>query len=357
MRRVFNIIFFLLNVIFVGALFLSYLSVYINPDLFYIPAFFGLAYPFILLGNCLLILWWIFQLNLKFILSLSAIIAGWSFVGRTIQFHKKESIDPKSIKVMSYNVMNFGFDKNENSRDDIVTMVADEQPDILCMQEFCNNSNWHINIEKKFAEILKTKYYFFNNVNTGNKNFMAGTMIYSKYPIKNKGIVPYNMTTGNSTIFIDIEVNGIDIRVYDVHLQSIRFQTRDYDFLKQWGDDKDKTINESKSIIKRMKQAYIMRAEQAKLVQDAIKQAPGKVIVCGDFNDSPVSFAYTKINDGLKDAFKESGTGLGKSYAGEFPSFRIDYIMGSQSFDLAGFDIIKKKYSDHYPIKAMVTVK
>ncbi len=347
----------MLNVLFVAALFLSYTAVYVNPDIFYISAFFGLAYPFILLANVLIIIWWVFQLNLKFLMSLAAIIAGWGYVGRTLQFHNKTPINNKSIKVMSYNVMNFGFDKNQNSRDDIISLLADEQPDILCMQEFCNNSNWPINVEKKIAEVLHTKYSFFHVINPSNKNYKVGTIIFSKYPIKNTGVVAYNLASANSTIFIDVEIAGLAVRVFDVHLQSIRFQNKDYNFLKEIGDDKDKTIEESKSIISRMKQAYIMRAEQAKLVQEAIKKSPGKTIVCGDFNDSPVSFAYTKINDGLKDAFVESGNGLGRSYAGEFPSFRIDYIMGSQSFDISGFDIIKKKYSDHYPIKTLITLK
>ncbi len=290
-------------------------------------------------------------------MSLMAIIAGWSFVGRTIQYHKKSIADTKAIKVMSYNVMNFGFDKNKNSRDDIITLIADEQPDILCMQEFCTNSNWNINVEKKLAEVLHTKFRYFNVVNPGNKNYSVGTIIFSKYPIKNKGVIPYATTSGNSTLFIDVEIDGIDVRIFDVHLQSIRFKKKDYDFLKDIGDDRDQTINESKSIISRMREAYIQRAEQAKLVHEAIKNSPGKVIVCGDLNDAPVSFAYAKINDGLKDAFIEGGIGLGRSYAGDFPSFRIDYIMGSQSFDLKNFEIIPKKFSDHYPIKTQITIK
>ncbi len=290
-------------------------------------------------------------------MSLVAIISGWAYVGRTIQFHSKKDAGDKAIKVISYNVMNFGFDKNQNSRDDIITMLADEQPDILCLQEFCNNINWHVDAEKKIAETLHTKYYFFNNVNPGSKTFKIGTAIFSKYKIKNSGVIPYNMTTANSTIFIDIEINGIDVRVFDVHLQSIKFQPVDYEFLKEVGDNKERTITESKSIISRMKEAYILRAEQAKIVQDAIKKAPGKVLLCGDFNDSPVSFAYSKVSDGLKDAFIESGYGLGRSYAGAFPSFRIDYIMGSQSFEMTGFDVIHKKYSDHYPVRAFVNVK
>jgi endonuclease/exonuclease/phosphatase family metal-dependent hydrolase len=355
--RILNIIVFVLNVALVAALLLSYASVYINPDVFYIPAFFGLAYPFILLGNILVIIWWIFRLNLKFLMSLGVIITGWSFVGRTFQVNKKISADPKALKVISYNVMIFGLEKNQNSRDDILNLVADEQPDILCVQEFFNSSNWTVNMEKKIGELLHTKYRFFHNVGENGKNYKVGTIIYSKYPIKGSGVVPYNMETSNSTIYIDIDVNGIAVRVFNVHLQSIKFQRADYEFLKTIGDNREQTIKESKSIIARMRDAYVLRASQAKLVQEAIKQSPGKVIVCGDFNDAPVSYVYGKISDGLKDAFVESGTGLGRSYAGKFPSFRIDYIFGSQSFDMHGFEVIDKKYSDHYPIKALITVK
>jgi endonuclease/exonuclease/phosphatase family metal-dependent hydrolase len=341
----------------VAALFVSYAAVYINPDIFYIPAFFGLAYPFILLGNFLLMLWWIFQLHLKFLMSLTAIIAGWSYIGRTFQYHNKQTPIDKSVKVMSYNVMNFGFEKNKNSRDDIITMLAEEQPDILCMQEFYSNSNWPINIESKIADVLHTKYYYFNNVNSANKKYKVGTIIFSKFPIKNSGVVSYNIPTGNSTIFIDVEIRGVTVRIFNVHLQSIRFQSKDYDILKDFGDDKEKTIAESKSVIARMKQAYILRAEQSKLVQEAIRKSPGKVLVCSDLNDAPVSFAYNKVSDGLKDAFNESGFGLGRTYGGAFPSFRIDYIFGSQSFDMLNFEVLNKKYSDHFPLRAFVNVK
>jgi endonuclease/exonuclease/phosphatase family metal-dependent hydrolase len=225
------------------------------------------------------------------------------------------------------------------------------------MQEFYSNANWPVNIEKKIAETLHTKYYTFNNIHSGNKNVKIGTIIYSKYPIKNSGTVPYATPSGNSTMYIDVEINGIAVRVFNVHLQSIRFKPKDYEFLKEIGQGNAKTVEESKSIIARMKQAYILRAEQAKLVQEAIKKSPGKVLVCGDFNDSPVSFAYQKVSDGLKDAFIESGSGLGRTYSNIFPGVRIDYIFGSQSFDLNSCEVVHKKYSDHFPVKSIVDIK
>src|SRR5438105_2594683 len=110
MLRVFNIIFFLLNIVLVAALLLSYSAVYINPGIFYIPAFFGLAYPIILLANILLMIWWLIQLKFKFLFSFLAIISAWNFVGKTVQFHKKENKDTSALKIMSYNVAYFGFD-------------------------------------------------------------------------------------------------------------------------------------------------------------------------------------------------------------------------------------------------------
>jgi len=352
-----NIIFFLLNIVLVIALLIGYTSVYISPDIIYIPAFFGLAYPFLLFANVLILLWWLFQLHLKFLMSLGVVVMGWNFIGRTIEYHKDKIPGDESIKVMSYNVMNFGFEKNQNSREDILSLILEEQPDILCLQEFYANSKWPVDVEKKIASILHTKYYYFNNLNGSNKDFKIGTVIYSRFPIKNKGTVPYDMATGNSTIYVDIDFKGTDIRVYNVHLQSIRFQGQDYALLNAFGNNTDKTIQESKSILSKMKQAYILRAEQASKVHTSISNSPYKVLVLGDFNDAPVSYTYNKICGGLHDAFVESGNGFGRTYAGAFPSFRIDYILGSPAFEFQNFKVGDKKFSDHYHITAIAQLK
>ena len=353
-----NIIVFVLNTALVAALFVSYAAVYVNPDLFYIPAFFGLAYPFIMVANVIMMLWWVAQLHLKFLMSLFALLSGWSFIGRTITYHSQATPDSTALCVMSYNVMNFGFEKNANLRDDILKLVSDEQPDILCLQEYCNNKTWKIQLERTFAEAINAEQYFFHNV-VADKNtaFQAGTLIISKYPILGTGEVPYDTPSGNSTIYADIDVKGTTVRVFNVHLQSIRFQNKDYRFLREFTDDKDKAIEESKSILARMRQAFVMRAAQAQKIREAVKASPHKVILCGDFNDSPVSYAYQQISHNLKDAFEEKGRGLGRSYIGEFPRFRIDYIMCSENFTVQSFEVVHKKLSDHYPVKAHIVVK
>lgn len=113
-------------------------------------------------------------------------------------------------------------------------------------------------------------------------------------------------------------------------------------------------ISEIRDIGSRLKTAFSMRAEQAKVIASYIKDSPHPVIAMGDFNDTPQSYAYRKIKKGLDDAFRKSGRGFGNTYAGELPSFRIDYIMYGPPLLSSGFMRIKTDHSDHYPISTLL---
>jgi len=107
----------------------------------------------------------------------------------------------------------------------------------------------------------------------------------------------------------------------------------------------------------KLKTAYIKRAEQVDSISAHINNCPHPVIVCGDFNDTPVSYAYRKLTRGLKDAFITTGKGLGNTYLGIFPSFRIDYILHSLDFVPLIFEKVNVELSDHYPIICILDLK
>jgi len=90
--------------------------------------------------------------------------------------------------------------------------------------------------------------------------------------------------------------------------------------------------------------------DQFRLIHSPYILSKYPVIVCGDFNDTPVSYTYRKMKSGLKDAFVNIGAGTGNTYLGSFPSFRIDYIFHSQQFKTIDFERIEARLSDHYPI-------
>jgi endonuclease/exonuclease/phosphatase family metal-dependent hydrolase len=140
-----------------------------------------------------------------------------------------------------------------------------------------------------------------------------------------------------------------------MHLQSIAFSKADYRYMIDLKNDVEtEDVNHSRSIIKRLKTAFVKRAHQADLIRKSIDQSPYPVVVCGDFNDTYASYARQTISGNLLDAFIESGNGFGKSYIGEFPSFRIDYLFHSKIFKSYHFQTIMNPLSDHYPIVCLL---
>jgi len=160
----------------------------------------------------------------------------------------------------------------------------------------------------------------------------------------------------NSCIYTDILYQGDTLRIYNLHFESIRFRKEDYQFAKEIssspGEKTEEEIKKhTKSIIKKLKIAFEFRSAQAKRVSEHIAQCPYPTILCGDFNDTPISYAYTQISKHLEDTFTEAGFGLGTSYAGkEIPAYRIDYIFHSKEFTPFNYRCIHEEYSDHYPI-------
>jgi endonuclease/exonuclease/phosphatase family metal-dependent hydrolase len=116
--------------------------------------------------------------------------------------------------------------------------------------------------------------------------------------------------------------------------------------------DDNEALTEVKNITLSLRKAFARRALQAEAVKNHISKSPFPVIVAGDFNDTPVSYSYRKIRKGLNDSFVNSGYGAGFTYKGNYPPNRIDYILYNKSLVNSNFEIIKLKYSDHYPIMA-----
>ena len=102
-----------------------------------------------------------------------------------------------------------------------------------------------------------------------------------------------------------------------------------------------------------MKSAFLKREMQTDVLLDHMNNSPFPVQICGDFNDTPSSYAYNSLSKNRTDAFVESGSGFGTTYAGEFfPAFRIDFMLYDPPYHSTGFERHRIRYSDHYPISA-----
>jgi len=352
------------NAVAAFGLILCYLASLISPQTFWPLAFFGLAYPFIFLINLCFIVYWLFRKPVYALLSVAVILLGWKFVSGTIGFRGSTAIQvPKSaqnfIRVMTWNAHFFKEFDSENDKgvkDRMLDVIRNEQPDILCIQEFYSRKKGEFNIRRSITEILNTEHYYLEYT-MSNDYEGIGLAIFSKYKIRNKGHIVFpNTDLGNQVMYADFKVNKDVFRVYNVHLQSIRFQPEDYDYLNEV-KHANTDAKSSRRIGSRLKQAFIKRAEQAKLLREHALKCGLPYLIAGDFNDTPTSYAVNTLSKDMKNCFRAKGSGFGVTYNGDFPNFQIDYILVSDQFDVKNYNIIAKKLSDHYPVRADLELK
>jgi endonuclease/exonuclease/phosphatase family metal-dependent hydrolase len=354
-----------LNILAAGALILSYLASFISPATFWPIAFIGLGYPFLLLINTAFAVLWLFRKPVFALISAITIVIGLKFLVSTIGFREPTAIQvPKSsqdiIRVLTWNVHYFKrFDDSDYEtvvKNQMMDIIRHEQPDIFCVQEFFSRKKGEFNFRRSIVELMKSNHYYIEQL-AGNDYEMNGYAIFSKYPIKNKGKLLFpNIAAGNDVIFCDFEVNNTRFRVYNTHLQSISFQPEDYEYLKSVKEAQT-DVNSTKRLTRRMKNAFIKRSEQVQLLKEHAEGAKMPYIIAGDFNDTPVSYAVNKLVKGMKNGFREKGSGFGITYNGDFPNFQIDYILATPQFEFKNYLIIDKKLSDHYPVRSDLEIK
>ena len=344
------------HVVAIGLL-ISYFAPFVSPENFWFLAFFGLAYPIFLVFNLLFVIYWGGQLKKRMFYSLIIVLCGWVHIREYAQvnFNTTPDKSKKTVKVMSYNVRLFDlydWSNNEGTRDKMLELISDESPDILCLQEFSSSdSSAQFNNLDTLKKIQKTTQAHIEYTSTLRKKNHYGVAIFSAFPIVGNGKIIFDDKSNNICIYSDIKINKDTVRVYNVHLQSIHLGYDDYKFMDDIMHNKEtEELEKSKNILKRLKRAFIKRSVQTGLVAGHISESPYPVFVCGDFNDPPASYTYNTISKNLVDAFIESGNGFGRTYAGKFPSFRIDYILHSSIYKAYDFRTIREKLSDHFPV-------
>lgn len=354
-------IIFILNIFFSVSLLLSYLAACVNPSLFYLLAFFGLAYPFFLVINIIFVLFWLLTWKRQIFVSLASILIGWSHLGKFIEVNPDQNNNGsgQKIKIMSFNVRVFdlyNWTGNTKTRNKIFDLLKDESADIICFQEFFySEKKNYFNTLDTLLQIQEAKNFHTEFTKTVLDTHRFGIATFSKFPILNRGKVEFATIGNNLCIYSDIKINEDTIRVYNAHLASLHFARSDYKFLDEIAQvETGEQMKGIRQILKRIKEAFIKRASQADAISKHISESPYRVILCGDFNDTPHSYAYSTISGNLKDAFTESGNGIGATYIGRISPFRIDYILHSQSLFSSGFETIPEELSDHYPISCTI---
>ena len=354
-----------INLIAVLFLLSVYLSVYINPARFALPAFAGIGYPVILIVNILFIILWLLKRKKLALVSIIAVLLGWNHIGRLIQINQKNDIehDKKTVKILSYNIQNFvrqnisntKYIKNFENQTRITKFIESQKADIICLQEVLYDRGNLQQFAEEFGRKNKTPYYYYKNYYKSKNPKLDGIAIFTKFPVIKKGFLEHDDKTIG--IYNDMVIDKDTIRLYNLHLASIHFRKEEYEFISDLPNQQDQDVikKHSLQVLSKLKTAFKKRGQQVNIIKKHMEGSPYHVIICGDFNDTPSSYAYRKLSSGLTDAFVESGKGVGVTYAGEnFPSFRIDYILHDEVFESRRFTRHKISLSDHYPITCVL---
>jgi endonuclease/exonuclease/phosphatase family metal-dependent hydrolase len=338
------------NIFFALMLVLSYLSPQFDPGRFWWPSLLGLAYPYFVLVNVLLIVFWAIASWKYLFISLLAIGAGFNLHSNFFKFSGIEAELEQPIKVLSYNVNHFySYLEKKGKGENILDFIAAQKADIICLQE--------TNLKKTGVLSpfnLKEMFPGINHLQLAHQSSWNGPVTFSRFPIINMGELRFE-GSNNMVIFTDIKMKGDTVRVYNCHLQSYGIRPEDYSMIDSMSFH-NINIDEMRALGGKLKHGYKLRSVQVGILKKHIDECRHPVIVCGDFNDTPISFTYQKIVAGLADAFVESGKGVSNTYRGKLPSYRIDYIMHSPVFKSYNYKRHRVNYSDHYPISSDLVI-
>ncbi len=332
-----------------------------NPGSFWFTGYFTLAafYLFVLLLG--FIVFWLLTKPRLVLISIIAIAFAWKPLGHLVRFRISSDFvlvkDAGNLRVMSWNVEHFDILEHKTHperKQEMINIINQHQPDIACFEEMvgAENSPSAINYIPKFLEQLNFNNYFYsyNPKLDFDNNHHFGVIIFSKYPIINKQTVSYAPNDYNSIFqYIDI-VKGTDtFRVFNIHLQSLRFSRNNLHYIEE-PSITNTDLEEPKNILAKIKYGFLKRQVQSERIRKAMDESPYPLIVCGDFNDVPNSYAYNTIGKGMKNTFAEKGSGIGRTFFNISPTLRIDNIFADERFDVQQYTCIKKKLSDHFPI-------
>lgn len=329
------------------ALLVSYLAPYLDPGKILLPGLVSLFYPYLLLANILFLLLWI-SLRSKFLLiSLASLLAGWNMHGRFVQFSGTDAADWETDRVlncMTYNVRwlrhvpPYDPGQPEEKIGRMISKIRTGAPelDILCMEEGGHG--------QLIGEALGLPHVM--------KADKMSTWLMSRHPVIRSGTLFLKDTERGFAAWMDIAFNSDTIRVYGLHLKSNKITVEAEELMHDIRIRERATWIRVQDILSKYGKATVIRAAEARQLRDEIERSPHPVIVLGDFNDTPFSYAYQVIRAGLTDSFIAAGKGIGTTYAGQLPSLRIDNILADPAFKVLRHERPEWDYSDHYPVIA-----
>ena len=326
-----DVLFFVLTVAVVVLFVLTLFVPRLDPRVWDELTTLGIVAPFVYAAQALMTLYWIMHWRLwvavpMILISLFGLFNVSTFYRMELRrTYAEPKYDRQAMKVMTYNVRSFIDDNGKRNIDSMAAMIRSINPDILCFQEF--------GFKDAMDTLLKNMNGLPKSLNRNN----LSPAIYSRYPIINAERIDKQ----KNYLWADLVVRDDTIRVFNLHLHSTTIRKADKNYIEnnEYIDDEE-SEEQLRSMLTRLTENNKLRASQVDTIKQIINASPYPVIVCADFNDTPVSFTYRKMSRRLRDTYREQGRGYAHSYRGFYDMLRIDYILCSKEFEVLSYEVI-----------------
>lgn len=340
------------NVVTVLLMLLAGYSDHINPASFSLLSNLGMAFPIFMLVNLLFIFFWLTFKWRKVWIPIVGYLLAYPPLTLYMPMHSAQDVPEGAIKVLSYNVcMYSGIDRYKDNEgfDTIYNFLVRQDADIVCLQE--DVDTWRRYVLHRYKKVYPYNDTIFLCTNDELTN---GLGIHTRYPILWREQIPYESMYNGSVAWF-LKVGSDTVMVINNHLEGTHLSLEDRDRYERMirGKLKRDTVrDESKALLEKVSRSSVIRAKAAEAIHRYIEQhSQYPAIVCGDFNDNPISYSRHVISEGLTDCYAETGRGVGLSYNRKGFFFRIDHILCSSDFTPYNCKVDNEiDASDHYPI-------
>lgn len=251
----------------------------------------------------------------------SFLVAGCATSTRTPSILPPVAGAGPSLRVMTFNIKS-----GEAGLERIAAVIRAAQPDVVALQEVDNGTRRCGGIDQaqalaRLANLPWAVHVATTRLHGGD----YGMALISRHPIRSLQRRRLPVDPGMEPRVVAraiLDVDGTEISIYKVHLSPLPQRSR-------------------------------LRAEQAAIVARMVARERRPTIVLGDMNDVASSPAVRLLTRNLQDAWAEAGVGD----AGTYPlpllgSFRYDYVLASEAFEVRRAFVIAGDASDHHPVVA-----
>ena len=346
-----------INAIVALMMFLSAYSPSIDPHAHPVASCMGLFFPIFLLANVLFLIFWLLVYRKFMLFPLLALIGCWGSIRTYFPINGwGEDVPEGAIKILSYNTRAFGEKKPHTKErpNDVLAYLQNSDADIICLQEYIFGGK----LKKKDIDYALRDYRYKHYQVLGKG--LNGLGCYSRYPILSATPILYKGTR-NGSVAYRIKVGNDTLLVINNHLESNKILKSDVETYQEMMDapSKQNLLAGVRKLWGKMAKATSVRAKQADILVETLRDSKEKsVVLCGDFNDTPISYTHHVLSDELQDAFVETGNGLGVSYNKDRLYVRIDHILVSKNLKVYDCTVDNTiQASDHYPVWCYISLQ